>query len=66
MTDSDRYWTFITATQYAGSFFTALAEAGLKADPISRERLLLAFPEVYATYGPASRLHRKLREGVEA
>ena len=66
MTDSDRYWTFITATQYAGSFFTALAEAGLKAVPISRERLLLAFPEVYATYGPASRLHRKLREGVEA
>lgn len=66
MTDSDRYWTFITAQQYAGSFFTALAEAGLKADPINRERLLLAFPEVYATYGPSSRLHRRLREGVEA
>ena len=66
MTDSDRYWTFITAMQYAGSFFTALAEAGLKADPINRERLLLAFPEIYATYGPSSRLHRKLREGVEA
>ena len=66
MTDSDRYWTFITAAQYAGSFFKALAEAGLKADPINRERLLLAFPEVYATYGPASRLHRRLREGVEA
>ena len=66
MTDSDRYWTFITAAQYAGSLFTALAEAGLKADPINRERLLLAFPEIYATYGPSSRLHRKLREGVEA
>ena len=66
MTDSDRYWTFITAAQYAGNSFTALAEAALKADPINRERLLLAFPEIYATYGPSSRLHRKLREGVEA
>jgi hypothetical protein len=64
MTDQDRYWTFITAAQYAGSFFKSLAETGLKADPINRERLLLAFPEVYATYGPSSRLHRQLREGV--
>lgn len=66
MTDSDRYWTFITAAQFAGSFFTALAEAGLKADPINRERLLNAWPELYATYGPASRLHRRLRQGIEA
>lgn len=66
MTDSDRYWTFITATHYGGSFFQALSEAGLKADPINRERLLNAWPELYATYGPSSRLHRKLREGVEA
>jgi hypothetical protein len=66
MTDSDRYWTFITCSQYGGSFFKVLSEAGLKADPINRERLLLAFPEIYATYGPASRFHRKLREGVEA
>lgn len=66
MTDSDRYWTFITASQYAGSFFTALAQAGIKADPINRERLLMAFPEIYATYGPASRLHRGLRQGISA
>jgi hypothetical protein len=66
MTDIDRYWAFITASEYGGSFFKALAEAGLKADPINRERLVLAFPELYATYGPSSRLHRQLREGVEA
>jgi len=66
MTNSDCFWTFITAAQYAGSFFKALAEAGLKADPINRERLLLAFPEMYATYGPSSRLHRHMREGVGA
>jgi hypothetical protein len=64
MTDQDRYWACITASQYGGSFFSALAEAGLKADQINRERLMLAFPEMYATYGPASRLHRQLREGV--
>jgi hypothetical protein len=66
MTDDDLYWACITATEYASSFFRALGEAGLKADPINRERLLLAFPEMYATYGPASRLHRRLREGVSA
>ena len=66
MTDSDRYWTFVTATQFAGSFFKALAEAGLRADPINRERLLMAFPEIYAAYGPASRLHCRLRQGIEA
>lgn len=66
MTDSDRYWTFITCSQYGGNFFQSLAAAGLKADPINRERLLNAFPEIYATYGPASRLHRQLRQGIEA
>lgn len=64
MTDNDRYWTFITCSHYGGSFFKALADAGLKADPMNRQRLLTAFPELFATYGPSSTLHRHLREGV--
>jgi hypothetical protein len=44
----------------------ALADAGLAADPGNKRRILTAFPEMVATYGTASRLHRNLREGVAA
>ena len=64
MTDSDIYWTLRTAAQYGGSFYQALANAGLRADPRNRQRLLDAFPELVATYGAASNLHRGLRSGV--
>jgi hypothetical protein len=66
MNDSDIYWTFETAIQYGGSFFQALGHAGLKADPGNKRRILAAFPEMVATYGTASRLHRQLRDGVAA
>lgn len=66
MTDSDQYWTFVTATEYGGSFFKALAMAGIKADHGNKRRILDAFPEMTATYGPASNLHRRLRDGVTA
>jgi len=66
MNDSDIYWTFVTASKYAGSFYKALAHAGLAADPGNKQRLLTAFPEFAATYGPASRLHRTMREWVAA
>lgn len=66
MSDADIYWTFQTAASYGGSFFRALADAGLAADPINKRRILTAFPEMVATYGTASRLHRNLREGVAA
>jgi len=56
----------MTASKYAGSFYKALAHAGLAADPGNKQRLLTAFPEFAATYGPASRLHRTMREGVAA
>jgi hypothetical protein len=64
MTDSDIYWTFATAYQHGGGFFQALAQAGLKADPGNKRRILDAFPEMVATYGTASRLHRNLRSGA--
>jgi hypothetical protein len=61
MSESDIYWTFQTAISYGGNFYGRLAGAGLAADPSNRQRLLEAFPEFAATYGPASQLHRDLR-----
>ena len=58
---SDIYWTFQTAISSGGNFYSRLAAAGLAADPTNRQRLLNAFPEFAATYGPASQLHRDLR-----
>jgi hypothetical protein len=66
MSDADIFWTFQTAASYGGSFFRALADAGLAADPGNKRRILMAFPEMTATYGPASPLHRRLRDGEAA
>ena len=66
MTDSDIFWTFQTAISYGGGFYHALAAAGIKADPRNKQRLLDAFPELRATYGPTSKLHKRLRQGVAA
>jgi hypothetical protein len=66
MTESDIYWTFVTASKYAGSFYQAMGNAGLAADPNNKRRILQAFPEMVATYGTASRLHQTMRAGVAA
>jgi hypothetical protein len=66
MSDSDIYWTFATAIKYGGSFYQAMGNAGLAADPNKKRRILAAFPEMVATYGTASRLHREMRYGVAA
>ncbi len=58
---SDIYWTFQTAITSGGNFYARLAIAGLAADPTNRQRLLVAFPEMTETYGPASQLHRDLK-----
>ena len=62
MSDTDIFWILRTAAAHGGSFYQALAMAGLKADPSNRQRLLTAFPEMADTYGPASVLHRQLRD----
>jgi hypothetical protein len=36
----------------------------MKADPGNKRRLMDAFPELVATYGTASRMHRQLRSGA--
>jgi hypothetical protein len=66
MSESDVYFTFATAAQYAGSFYQAMGNAGLAADPNNKRRILAAFPEMVATYGTASRLHKTIRSGVAA
>jgi len=66
MSESDVYWTFVTGSKYAGSFYKALAHAGLAADPNNKRRILAAFPEMVATYGTASRLHQTMRSGIAA
>ena len=43
MSDSDVYWTFVTASKYAGSFYQAMGNAGLAADPNNKRRILDAF-----------------------
>jgi hypothetical protein len=64
MSDSDIYWTFVTANKVGGSFFKALGNAGLAADPINKRLILNTWPMMVATYGITSRLHRELRYGV--
>ena len=66
MSDTDMYWTFETAAAFGGSFFKALADAGLKGDPRNRRRILNEFSEMLPVYGPGSPLHRQLRHGGKA
>jgi hypothetical protein len=66
MSESDIYWTFVAAAQYGGSFYQAMGKAGLAADPNNKRRILAAFPEMVATYGPVSKLHQTMRAGVAA
>jgi hypothetical protein len=66
MTDSDIYWTLAAAYQYGGGFYQALAQAGMKADPTNKQRILTAFPELIENYGVSSEFHRNLRSGASS
>lgn len=61
MSESDVYWTFVTACKFGGKFYQALALAGLAGDPGNKRRILNSFPEMSSTYGPLTRLHREAR-----
>lgn len=54
MTDSQVHHTVKTAAHFGGSFISKLANAALIADPRNRSRVLDAFPEIIAMYGPGS------------
>ena len=48
-----------TASTYAGSFYSKLADAALAADPTNQERILKAFPELLKNYGPESSFQKR-------
>jgi hypothetical protein len=54
VTDSQVRHTVKTAAHFGGSFISKLANAALIADPRNRSRVLDAFPEIIALYGPGS------------
>jgi 2-oxo-4-hydroxy-4-carboxy--5-ureidoimidazoline (OHCU) decarboxylase len=58
MTPSELHATMLCMETYGGSFMTNMAAALRFADPMNRERILKAFPEITAKYGPAGQLHR--------
>ena len=57
MTESQIRHTLRSAHHSGGSFMRHLTAAALAADPLNRSRLLAAFPEIVARYGPGSDLY---------
>lgn len=60
-TAEEQIWTLHTAARFAGSFYKALANAGLLADPQNRARLFKAWPELTASYGPGTSFYEAAR-----
>ena len=60
MTESQTRATIRSAAHHGGSFMQKLAIAALAADPRNRSRILDAFPEMLAKYGPGSDLYSEL------
>lgn len=58
MTPEEAHWTLKTTLKYGGSFYRALASAGLLADKNNLQRLFQAFPELKINYGPDSRFYQ--------
>jgi hypothetical protein len=54
VTSTLQHHTLLLAARFGGSFVASLAAAGLHADPLNRNRLMAAFPELEASYGPTS------------
>jgi 2-oxo-4-hydroxy-4-carboxy--5-ureidoimidazoline (OHCU) decarboxylase len=50
--------------QYGGSFVSSIAQALRYADPNNRQRLLDAFPDLVAKYGPGTKF-AQVRQTVE-
>ena len=61
MTDSDMYFTFLSASKDGGAFYQRLAEAGMAADAQNKRRILNEFHELLEHYGPSKGLHQLLR-----
>lgn len=48
-----------SAYQYGGDFMSKIAAAALAGDPRNRDRVLRAFPEIIAKYGPGSAFYNE-------
>lgn len=59
MTPEQTVHMLLSAAHFGGSFMRTIARAGLVADPANRQRLVDAFPELCATYGPHTALYRE-------
>ena len=54
MTSTQLHAMLTLMDQYGGSFVSSIAQALRYADPTNRQRLLDAFPDLVAKYGPSS------------
>jgi len=50
--------------QYGGSFVSSIAQALRFADPVNRQRLIDAFPDLVAKYGPNTKF-TQIKQPVE-
>jgi 2-oxo-4-hydroxy-4-carboxy--5-ureidoimidazoline (OHCU) decarboxylase len=64
MTSTQLYAMITLMDQYGGSFVSALAQALRYADPTNRQRLLDAFPDLVAKYGPGTKF-AQIKQTVE-
>jgi 2-oxo-4-hydroxy-4-carboxy--5-ureidoimidazoline (OHCU) decarboxylase len=64
MTSTQLHAMITLMDQYGGSFVSALAQALRYADPTNRQRLLDAFPDLVAKYGPGTKF-AQARQTVE-
>jgi len=57
MTPTQQLHTLFTMKRFGGNFHQCLAVAGIAADPVNRDCIFEAFPEIEDTYGPMSPLY---------
>lgn len=60
MTHDEFIYTCQAMQCYGGSFVNRLAQAALVADTTNKDRLIAAFPEVFAKYGPGSDFYQSV------
>ena len=59
MTEKQTLASIKSAYQYGGDFMSKIAAAALAGDPRNRDRVLRAFPEIIAKYGPGSAFYNE-------
>lgn len=65
MTPTETYQLTVRMETYGGKFVSSLAVALRYADPVNKHKLLAAFPEIVARYGPKSVFNSADRQPAE-